>query len=93
MKDLKEDQGKRVLAVSKLIKELNQASYIEGIIPKFKSIKLLYNADSDGWKPADFHSRCDGKGRTLSIFRSSKDFLSAGYTSVPFTSPEKDEYK
>jgi hypothetical protein len=63
------------------------------VIPNFKSIKLLYNAVRDGWEPAAFHSRCDGKGRTLSIFRSKEYFLSCGYTSVPFTAPEEDETK
>ena len=31
------------------------------------SINKLYRASRDGWTAKDFHSKCDGKGPTLSL--------------------------
>jgi hypothetical protein len=30
---------------------------------------LLYSGSIHGWKAKDFHSRCDGKGPTISLFK------------------------
>jgi hypothetical protein len=32
------------------------------------SINKLFKASRDGWTAKDFHSKCDGKGPTLSLF-------------------------
>jgi hypothetical protein len=34
---------------------------------------LLFRGSRDGWTAKDFHSRCDGKGPTVSLFRTEKD--------------------
>ena len=31
--------------------------------------KNLYRASIHGWMKKDFHSRCDGKGSTISLFK------------------------
>ena len=40
----------------------------------------------DGWKADDFHSKCDGKGATLTLVRSEEGYVFGGYTAVPWTS-------
>ena len=39
---------------------------------KFKTY-LRFRGSRDGWKAIDFHSRCDGKGPTLSLFKLDND--------------------
>ena len=43
---------------------------------------LLYRASRDGWKYADFHSRCDNKGATITLFRTDDGRVCGGFTSV-----------
>ncbi len=33
---------------------------------------LLYSGSIHGWTPKDFHSRCDGKDPTISLFKVKK---------------------
>ena len=47
---------------------------------KVQKVYLLYRASRDGWQPSDFHSHCDNKGPTLTLIRSSRGFLAAGFT-------------
>jgi hypothetical protein len=42
---------------------------------------LLYRGSRDGFEPNEFHSRCDGKSPTLTIFKAQESsFLFGGYT-------------
>ena len=45
--------------------------------------KNLYRGSIHGWKAKDFHSRCDGKGPTISLFKvkDTGDCI-GGYTNV-----------
>ena len=43
--------------------------------------KLCWRAYVDGWASSTFHSRCDGKGPTVTIIRVGK-YMFGGYTSV-----------
>ena len=45
------------------------------------SLTLLYSGHLHGWKPKDFHSRCDSKGRTVSLFQIEQGDCIGGYTS------------
>jgi BTB/POZ domain-containing protein KCTD9 len=45
------------------------------------------SAVRDGWTARDFHSKCDGKGATLTLVRSKEGYVFGGYTAVPWTSP------
>ncbi len=58
-------------------------------MPDINKVSLLYRASRDGWDSKDFHNYCDDRGRTLSLYRSSKGYLSAGYASVVWTSGPK----
>jgi hypothetical protein len=39
--------------------------------------------------PKDFHEYCDNKGRTLVLFLASTGYLSAGYTSLAWSTDNK----
>ena len=43
--------------------------------------KRCWRASVDGWAASKFHSRCDGKGPTVTIIRFGK-YIFGGYTSV-----------
>ena len=53
---------------------------------EIKQVRLLFRASLNGWKSTDFHRYCDDKGPTLCLFRSSEDYLSAGFTSKSWQS-------
>jgi hypothetical protein len=56
--------------LKKWLKEVNRT----------KVLNLLYRATRDGWKAKDFHSRCDDKGATLTIIKTSKGYIFGGYS-------------
>ena len=55
------------------------------LVPVAKGInsawKRCWRASVDGWAASTFHSRCDGKGPTVTIVRVGK-YIFGGYTSV-----------
>ena len=44
------------------------------------STTLLYNGSAHGWWAKDFHSRCDNKGPTISLFKIKDGDCVGGYT-------------
>jgi len=73
--------------MSRTLKEDAQRAYLADVLPiDATGLELLYRGSEHGWSPNNFHDRCDYKGRTVSIFESSKAYLAAGYTSLPWTS-------
>ena len=49
------------------------------------SLRLLYRATRDGWSASDFHTRCDGRGPTITLVRcdhSGSTF--GGFCSLPW---------
>ena len=42
---------------------------------------LLFRGSQHGWEDKDFHSRCDNKGKTVSIFQIEDGECIGGYTS------------
>jgi hypothetical protein len=52
---------------------------------------LLYRGSRDGWMAFDFHSRCDNKGHTVTLFRSDKSLRIGGYTSQSWDSSNKSK--
>jgi len=48
----------------------------------------IFTASIDGWEPKYFHLHCDGRGPTLCLIRSSKNYLAAGFTSISWSSSE-----
>ena len=45
--------------------------------------KRCWRASVDGWAASTFHSRCDGKGPTVTIIRVGR-YIFGGYTSIPW---------
>lgn len=48
------------------------------------SLTLLYRASRDGFKSQSFHSRCSDKEKTITIIKSTLNYVFGGYTSVPW---------
>jgi hypothetical protein len=49
--------------------------------------QLLFRASRDGFKPKDFHAKCDGKGPTIVIIQA--DGLGKGSGTIVFYAPDK----
>jgi len=43
---------------------------------------ILYKATRDGFKPANFHKRCDGKSPSLVVIKSGENIF-GGYADKP----------
>jgi len=66
---------------------------INGWIQKIKKPwKLLYKATKDGFAATDFHKRCDGKGETISIIKSTNGNIFGGYTPKSWNQSGSYEY-
>lgn len=48
--------------------------------------ELIYKASRDGYESKHFHTKCNGKGPTMTILQSTDKFLFGGYTTVPWSS-------
>jgi hypothetical protein len=57
------------------------------------TLTLLYSGHLHGWEYEDFHSRCDSKGRTVSLFQIEQGDCIGGYTSQCWQSDEDGRYK
>ena len=53
---------------------------------KSSKINLLYWATRDGFDSQAFHSKCDGKGNTITIIKKSFNFIFGGYASSAWNS-------
>ena len=47
---------------------------------------LIFRATRDGWDAEDFHRLCDDRGPTLCLVQSEEDYMSAGFTSIAWSS-------
>ena len=57
------------------------------------TLTLLYCGHLHGWKWKDFHSRCDSKGRTVSLFQIQQGDCIGGYTSQHWESVKGGKWK
>ena len=53
---------------------------------KSKNGILLYRATRDGFDAKDFHSRCDGKAKTITIIKDDLNCVFGGYASASWNS-------
>jgi len=63
---------------------LRQKKAVMDWLPQKQKFTLLYKATQHGFKPADFHKRCDVSG-TLTVIQSEEGYLFGGYTSESWT--------
>ncbi len=47
---------------------------------------LLYRATRDGFKASSFHSKCDGKAKTITIIKTKANYVFGGYTAASWDS-------
>jgi hypothetical protein len=47
---------------------------------------LLYRATRDGFEGASFHSKCDGKAKTITIIKTKDNYVFGGYTAASWSS-------
>ena len=52
-------------------------------------LELLYRGSQDGWKTSDFHAKCDDKGATITVIRSSDGFIFGGFADKSWKSSDK----
>ncbi len=57
------------------------------------TLTLLYSGHLHGWEAWDFHSRCDSKGRTVSLFQIEQGDCIGGYTSQCWESEYPSKHK
>lgn len=81
----KEGYSDTVLKKSKLIND-QQIEVIQNWISpkKYFKCKLIYDAKENGDKVSTYHSLCDNKGPTLTIFQTNDNLTLGGYLSVSF---------
>jgi hypothetical protein len=71
------------LANSKCATENYQKEYLLKLLGNKRFVTLmLYQGSIHGWKFKDFHSRCDNKGPTISLFKVKDGDVIGGYTKV-----------
>jgi hypothetical protein len=76
-----------ILPLSKCTNKSQEKAYLKLIMGNrtFETF-LLYRGSRDGWTGKDFHSRCDDKGATLTLYKIKDGSCFGGYTSVPWNS-------
>ena len=66
---------------SKCITDKYEKKYLLNLLGnKTLVMILLYSGSIHGWKCLDFHSRCDNKGPTVSLFKIKDGDCIGGYT-------------
>ena len=81
----KEGYSDAVLKKSQLLNEKQIEILQNWISPKkYFRCKLIYNAKLDGDKLSTYHSLCDNKGPTLTIFTTNNNLILGGYLSISF---------
>jgi len=58
--------------------------------PKDQKWELKYKGTRDGLKAADFHSRCDGIAKTLTVVKATSGNIFGGYTEQAWHSKNED---
>jgi len=56
--------------------------------PTNQPLNLLYRASTDGFSSGSFHSKCDGKSKTLTIIKSENGNIFGGYTNASWDSSQ-----
>jgi hypothetical protein len=54
--------------------------------------RLLYKATRDGFTASSFHSKCDGKANTVTIIKTSSNYVFGGFTAAMWSSPSSIIY-
>jgi len=52
----------------------------------YKNMELIFRGTRDGMYAQNFHSKCDGKGPTITLFRNDKGNIFGGYSPIKWSS-------
>jgi hypothetical protein len=64
-----------------LIPSIENKEWLLSQLPlKVVTLTLLYRASTHGWSTSKFHQLCDGKGPTITIFKSKPGRVFGGFT-------------
>ena len=55
-------------------------------VNKTSEPELLYCASRDGWNASDFHSKCNNKGATITVVKTSEGYVFGGYADQSWAS-------
>ena len=71
------------LADSKVASENQQKEYLLKLLDYKRFVTyMLYRGSDHGWKAKDFHSRCDNKGPSISLFKVKDGDVIGGYSTA-----------
>ncbi len=71
------------LANSKVATENKQKEYLLKLLGNKSFVTyMLYRGSDHGWEWKDFHSRCDYKGPTISLFKVKDGDVIGGYSTA-----------
>ncbi len=69
-----------------------QKLYLFNLLEKKRLVTvLLFRGSFHGWNGTDFHSRCDNKGPTISLFKIKNGDCIGGFTKAQWSSSESDD--
>ncbi len=69
------------LANSKVATENKQKEYLRKLLGNKRFVTyMLYRGSDHGWEAKDFHSRCDNKGPTISLFKIKDGHVIGGFS-------------
>jgi carbamoylphosphate synthase large subunit len=75
------------LVNSKCATEKQQKEYLHELLGNKKLVTtLLYSGSLHGWMTIDFHSRCDNKEPTITLFKIENGDCIGGYTKAKLSS-------
>ena len=81
---------KEFLPNSNCATEDQQKAYLLELLGNKKLVTtLLYRGSDHGWTASDFHSRCDNKAPTISLFKVKDGDCIGGYTTAQWHSDDK----
>ncbi len=71
------------LTNSKVATENKQKEYLRKLLGNKRFVTyMLYRGSDHGWECKDFHSRCDNKGPTISLFKVKDGDVIGGYSTA-----------
>jgi hypothetical protein len=93
-------RGKMASFASDILAEEDHKLLLEGWVAESKpdldtevTLSLLYRGSRDGFGAADFHAKCDDKGDTVTIVKSTEGYIFGGYSDQSWKSNGYDCYK
>jgi hypothetical protein len=75
--------GEKLNMDSSIIKSKSEHNHIKTWLEevnRHSEPELLYRGSQDGWNISDFHGKCDDKGATVTIVKTSEGYVFGGYS-------------